>query len=121
MKRRRVGGSGLSVGRLGLGTMTWGSDVDVETARGLLRVLVDAGGDLVDTAPAYGGGRAEELIGRHMRSDLRRDDLVIATKAGFGVRGLPRNGWFPIQRPALPPVDRAGGSAPRCRREGACG
>ncbi len=87
MKRRRVGGSGLSVGRLGLGTMTWGSDVDVETARGLLRVLVDAGGDLVDTAPAYGGGRAEELIGRHMRSDLRRDDLVIATKAGFGVRG----------------------------------
>lgn len=67
--------------------MTWGSDVDVETARNLLRTFVAAGGDLVDTAPSYGGGRAEELIGRHMRSDLRRDDLVIATKAGFGVRG----------------------------------
>ena len=87
MRRRAVGASGLSVGRLGLGTMTWGGDVAPDTARALLRTFVDAGGDLVDTAPAYGGGRAEELLGRFMRSDLRRDDLVIATKAGFGTHG----------------------------------
>lgn len=87
MQRRAVGASGLSVGRLGLGTMTWGGDVSPEVARLLLRDFVAAGGDLIDTAPAYGGGRAEEMIGRFMRSDLRRDDLVIATKAGFGTHG----------------------------------
>ena len=87
MQRRAVGVSGLSVGRLGLGTMTWGGDVSPDTARLLLRDFVAAGGDLIDTAPAYGGGRAEELVGRYLRSDLRRDDLVIATKAGFGTHG----------------------------------
>ena len=87
MQRRAVGVSGLSVGRLGLGTMTWGGDVSPDTARLLLRDFVAAGGDLIDTAPAYGGGRAEELVGRYRRSDLRRDDLVIATKAGFGTHG----------------------------------
>lgn len=87
MQRRAVGSSGLSVGRLGLGTMTWGGDVGFDTARALLHDFVAAGGDLIDTAPAYGGGRAEEMLGRIMRSDLRRDDLVIATKAGFGTHG----------------------------------
>lgn len=87
MQRRSVGASGLMVSRVGLGTMTWGGDVSPDIARVLLRDFVAAGGDLIDTAPAYGGGRAEELIGRFMSSDLRRDDLVIATKAGFGTRG----------------------------------
>lgn len=87
MQRRRVGASGLSVGRLGLGTMTWGGDTLDTDARAMLRRFVEAGGDLIDTAPAYTGGRAEELIGRYMRSDLKRDDLVIATKAGFGTHG----------------------------------
>lgn len=82
-----MGVSGLSVGRLGLGTMTWGGAVSPDIARLLLRDFVAAGGDLIDTAPAYGGGRAEELVGRYLRSDLRRDDLVIATKAGFGTHG----------------------------------
>ncbi len=87
MQRRAVGVSGLSVGRLGLGTMTWGGDLSPATARLLLADFAAAGGDLIDTAPAYGGGRAEELVGRYLRSDLRRDDLVIATKAGFGTHG----------------------------------
>jgi len=90
VQRRQVGACGLSVGRLGLGTMTWGGDTPPDVARTLLRDFVEAGGDLIDTAPAYGGGRAEELIGQYMRSDLRRDDLVIATKAGFGTHGGPQ-------------------------------
>ncbi|MGI5951792.1 MAG: aldo/keto reductase [Brooklawnia sp.] len=87
MQERAVGASGLAVGRLGLGTMTWGGDVGPDMARALLRDFVAAGGNLIDTAPAYGGGRAEELIGRFMRSDFRRDDLVLASKAGFGTHG----------------------------------
>ncbi len=90
MERRTVGNSGLNVGSLGLGTMTWGGDTTSEDAREMMHRFVDAGGDLIDTAPAYGGGRAESLIGRYMQADFRRDDFVIATKAGFGTHGGPQ-------------------------------
>ena len=86
MERRAVGSSGLQVSRLGLGTLTWGRDVPPAQARGLLRRFVEAGGSLVDTAAAYGNGDAERIIGRLIHTDLTRDDLVIATKGGFGVR-----------------------------------
>lgn len=86
MKRRSVGSSGLQVSRLGLGTLTWGRDVPAPQAKGLLRQFVEAGGTLVDTAAAYGNGEAERIIGRLIHTDLARDDVVIATKAGFGVR-----------------------------------
>ena len=86
MKRRSVGSSGLQVSRLGLGTLTWGRDVPAPQAKGLLRRFVEAGGTLVDTAAAYGNGEAERIIGRLIHTDLARDDIVIATKAGFGVR-----------------------------------
>jgi len=86
MERRAVGDSGLQVSRLGLGTLTWGRDVQAAQARALLRKFVEAGGTLVDTAAAYGNGEAERIIGRLIHTDLTRDDVVIATKAGFGLR-----------------------------------
>ncbi len=87
MDRRAVGESGLQVSRLGLGSLTWGRDVPPSQARALLHRFVEAGGTLVDTAAAYGNGDAERIIGRAIHTDLTRDDLVIATKGGFGVRG----------------------------------
>ena len=86
MIRRKVGRSGLSVSPLGLGTMTWGSTTTLTEARDLIRDFVDAGGNLIDTAPAYAAGHAEEMIGRVLRTDVARDDLVVATKAGFAIR-----------------------------------
>ena len=87
MQRRSVGSSGLSVSRLGLGTLTWGRETRLEDARPLLRAFVAAGGSLLDTAAGYAGGDAERIIGRLLRGgDVDRDDLVIATKAGFGIR-----------------------------------
>ena len=86
MERRSVGTSGLSVGRLGLGTMTWGRDTRLDDARDVLRAFVDGGGDLVDTAPAYSRGEAERILGKLLRTDIHRDDVVIATKAGFTFR-----------------------------------
>ncbi|MBK8446506.1 MAG: aldo/keto reductase [Micropruina sp.] len=86
MERRAVGDSGLQVSRLGLGTLTFGRDVQPREARTLLCRFVEAGGSLVDTAAAYGNGDAERIIGRLIHTDLTRDDLVIATKSGFGVR-----------------------------------
>ncbi|MFT8395846.1 aldo/keto reductase [Propionibacterium sp.] len=86
MRTRRVGGSGLEVSRLGLGTMTWGGDTGLDAATKLLTSFAEAGGTLVDTAPAYGDGAAEKILGRLMHTVLRRDRFVLATKAGFGLK-----------------------------------
>jgi len=90
MEQRRVGSSGLQVSRLGLGTLTWGRDTAPQVAYDLMATFVDAGGTLIDTAAAYGAGDAEEILGALMAREFDREDLVIATKAGFGVRGGER-------------------------------
>jgi aryl-alcohol dehydrogenase-like predicted oxidoreductase len=81
-----MGSSGLSVSRLGLGTMTWGRSTDFETAREQLRTFVDAGGTLVDTAHGYSDGAAEEFLGRLIEDEVARDEVVICTKAGISRR-----------------------------------
>jgi len=86
METRQVGASGLYVSRLGLGTLTWGRDTTAEQASGLLELYVDAGGNLIDTAAAYGAGDAERLVGRLLAENGRREEMVIATKAGFVIR-----------------------------------
>jgi aryl-alcohol dehydrogenase-like predicted oxidoreductase len=86
MDTRPVGASGLRVSRLGLGTMTWGRDTSEENARALLEAFCAAGGTLIDTAAAYGAGDSERLIGRLMNEVSHRDDLILATKAGFVIR-----------------------------------
>ncbi|TWG98548.1 aryl-alcohol dehydrogenase-like predicted oxidoreductase [Nocardioides sp. J9] len=80
---RRLGSSGPMVSRLGLGLLTWGTQTPVDEARDQLTVFLEAGGTLVDTAFAYGGGASEETLGSLLRSGFARDDLVIATKAGL--------------------------------------
>jgi aryl-alcohol dehydrogenase-like predicted oxidoreductase len=86
MKQRRVGNTGLSVSRLGLGTMTWGRDTDEHEARDQLVAFCDAGGTLVDTAYTYADGASETLIGELLGSAVARDDVVLASKAGVGIR-----------------------------------
>jgi aryl-alcohol dehydrogenase-like predicted oxidoreductase len=90
MQQRYLGHSGLRVGRLALGTMSWGRDTDEHEAREQLTAFVSAGGTLVDTAAAYGEGASEKtlgaLIGDPVQRVAARDELVIATKAGFTVR-----------------------------------
>ena len=90
MEQRQVGVSGLRVSRLGLGTMTWGRDTTAEQARSLLEMFFEAGGTLIDTAAAYGAGDAERLVGDLISRVTRRDEMVIATKAGFVIRNGQR-------------------------------
>jgi aryl-alcohol dehydrogenase-like predicted oxidoreductase len=82
MKYRRLGNSGLLVSELGLGTMTFGEDsgrgVPAAEARHLIEMYLDAGGNHLDTADVYAGGRAEEIVGEAIR-DVR-DRIVLATK-----------------------------------------
>lgn len=90
MQQRYVGSSGLRVSRLGLGTMTWGKDTDEHEARDQLIAFCEAGGTLIDTAAGYTDGRSEELVGALLGDVVRRDDVVVATKAGIWRRGGER-------------------------------
>jgi aryl-alcohol dehydrogenase-like predicted oxidoreductase len=88
----------LPVSRVGLGTWAmggfqWGGSDDDESVR-TIHVVLDRGINLIDTAPAYGFGHSEEVIGRAIAERGRRDRVVIATKAGLEHRGdaLFRNG-----------------------------
>ncbi|MEO5610185.1 MAG: aldo/keto reductase [Ornithinibacter sp.] len=82
MLTRRLGASGLSVSRLALGTMTWGTRTTPEDAADLLTSFRSAGGTLVDTAHGYAGGAAEELLG-DLLAGPDRDEVVLLTKAGI--------------------------------------
>ncbi|GIF46035.1 aryl-alcohol dehydrogenase-like predicted oxidoreductase [Asanoa ferruginea] len=94
---RTLGRTGLRVSPLALGTMTfgdasWGADDD--TSNEILSRYLDAGGNLVDTANAYMGGRAEEVLGNYLgkRPGLR-DRLVISTKFALSMDPAdPNNG-----------------------------
>jgi aryl-alcohol dehydrogenase-like predicted oxidoreductase len=90
MEYRRVGNSGLVVSELSLGTATfagvgdffgaWG-DTDVNQARGLLDLSLEAGINLFDSADVYSDGASEEVLGEALRG--RRDDVLISTKASL--------------------------------------
>jgi methylglyoxal reductase len=76
---------GLSASAVGLGTWAiggwmWGGTDDA-AAEDAIRAGLDAGITLIDTAPAYGLGHAEEVVGRAIKG--RRDQVVIATKCGL--------------------------------------
>ncbi len=92
MQRRTLGGSDLSVSRICLGTMTFGTPVSPDDAVELIRGAAGLGVDFVDTANMYegyarvagsAGGVAEEIVGRAIAG--RRDDFVVATKLGMKV------------------------------------
>jgi aryl-alcohol dehydrogenase-like predicted oxidoreductase len=81
MEQRRLGGTGLYVSRLALGTMTWGRDTDEDDASSQLKAFLEVGGTLVDTADVYVEGESEKIVGRMLQGVVRREDLVLATKA----------------------------------------
>jgi aryl-alcohol dehydrogenase-like predicted oxidoreductase len=106
VEQRLVGRSGLRVSRLGLGTLTWGRDTDAHEAGELLRSFVDAGGTLLDTAASYGDGAAEELIGTLVGDVVRREDVVLCSKAGLTRRDGTRR-TDPSRATLLADLDRS--------------
>ena len=90
MEMRRAGKSGLTLSRLGLGTMTWGRDTDTHEAADQCRAYIDAGGNFLDTSPTYGDGDSERVIGGMIGTLFHREDVVIATKAGIQLVGGER-------------------------------
>ena len=85
MIRRPLGNTGLQVSLLGFGAGPVGSpELSEADAEALLNGVLDAGINLLDTAPSY--GRSEERIGRALQG--RRGDFVLSTKCGYGVPGV---------------------------------
>jgi aryl-alcohol dehydrogenase-like predicted oxidoreductase len=111
MEYRRVGNSGLVVSELSLGTATfagvgdffgaWGG-TDVDQARRLIELSLEAGINFVDTADVYSDGAAEEVLGQALRG--RRDDVLISTKASLPT-GV--DDWGSARPRLLRAVDRA--------------
>ncbi|HMU84109.1 MAG TPA: aldo/keto reductase [Leptospiraceae bacterium] len=105
MKKRRLGTSSMVVSEIGLGTMTFGSSCDEETAFKIMDLAYESGIDFFDTAEIYPVPpeakwvhRTEEIVGKWMKGKPR-DSIILATK----VCG-PGHGWF------VPPV-RSGKTA----------
>lgn len=89
--------AGARVSRIGLGTWAlggteWGA-VPEKVAVATCLSALERGINLIDTAPIYGHGRAEEMVGKAIRAHGRRDDFFIATKAGleWGSSGIFAN------------------------------
>ena len=77
----------LKVSRIGLGTWAiggwmWGG-TDETAAIAVIHEAIDRGVTLIDTAPAYGFGRSEEIVGKALAEGGRRQHVVIATKVGL--------------------------------------
>jgi aryl-alcohol dehydrogenase-like predicted oxidoreductase len=87
----------LRASRIGLGTWAmggwmWGGTDEEESVR-TIQAALDKGINLIDTAPVYGFGRSEEIVGRAIEESGKRDQLVLATKVGLEWRdgGVFRN------------------------------
>ncbi len=97
MEQREIGQSGIKgsvvvLGSWAIGGWMWGGQDDRESIRAIHSAL-DHGINFIDTAPMYGFGRSEEIVGKAIAG--RRDGLVIATKCGLHWEGPePRKGEF---------------------------
>jgi aryl-alcohol dehydrogenase-like predicted oxidoreductase len=98
MEYRQLGGSGLKVPVLSLGTGSFGGTNEffkgfgtsgVEEARRLVDISLDAGLNMFDSADVYSNGVAEEILGKAIEG--RRDRVLISTKATFRVGSGPND------------------------------
>ena len=98
MEYRQLGGSGLKVSALSFGTSTfggigelfneWGS-TEVDEARRMVDICLEAGVNLFDTADVYSAGRSEEVLGAAIKN--KRNHLLISTKTTFRVGDGPND------------------------------
>ncbi|MEI6573406.1 MAG: aldo/keto reductase [Alphaproteobacteria bacterium] len=99
MLTRKIGRSGISASAVGLGTWAiggwmWGG-ADDKASIDAIHASMDAGITFIDTAPAYGMGRSEEIVGRAIKG--RRDKIVLATKCGL-IWHLQKGNYFFSQK-----------------------
>jgi aryl-alcohol dehydrogenase-like predicted oxidoreductase len=87
MEHIQIGSTQLKSSRIGLGTWAiggwmWGGTDEAQSIA-TIRAAVERGVTLIDTAPAYGFGRSEEIVGKALAESGLRDKVLIATKVGL--------------------------------------
>jgi aryl-alcohol dehydrogenase-like predicted oxidoreductase len=87
MEFTRFGNAGITVSRLCLGTMTYGTPTDrwqwalnEEQSRPFIKKALELGFNFFDTADVYTNGASEEVVGRALKDFAKRDEYVLATK-----------------------------------------
>ena len=91
MEYRRFGPTDMTVSALGFGCWEMGGtygDVDHSELNAAVNRAIDLGINCFDTAPAYGRGESEAVLGRALGS--RRKDVVVVTKCGVGYTDRPK-------------------------------
>jgi aryl-alcohol dehydrogenase-like predicted oxidoreductase len=99
MEYRLLGGSGLKVSALSFGAGTfgggheffdaWGATGDIEAARHMVDICLDAGVNLFDTADVYSDGRSEEVLSKALAG--RRNEVLISTKVTLPMGSGPND------------------------------
>ncbi|MDR5727678.1 MAG: aldo/keto reductase [Terriglobia bacterium] len=101
----RLGKTGLQVSRICLGCMTYGAPakgklkpgshawaLNEEESQPFFRQALDLGINFIDTANVYSGGASEEVLGRFLKANTRREAIVLATKVHGMMREEPNGG-----------------------------
>src|SRR5258708_40219670 len=91
MEIAAIPGTSLGVSRVAIGTWAiggwmWGGTDDAESID-TIRTAIEHGINVVDTAPAYGFGRSEEIVGEALAEGQLRSRVLIATKVGLQWEG----------------------------------
>ena len=99
MLTREIGKSGVKASGVGLGTWAiggwlWGG-TDEDASVAAIQASIDAGITLVDTAPVYGMGRSEEIVGKALKG--RREQVVLVSKCGLVWHSQKGNHFFDQQ------------------------
>ncbi len=92
MEHRTLGNSGIQVSVITVGTWAFGGDVwwgrqEDRDSVAVLRSAIEEGVTTVDTAPIYGRGRSERIIGDFIQKNKLRSSIVLATKVGLSWDG----------------------------------
>lgn len=88
MNQMKLGKTGKTISRMGLGTWSigggpaWGGDKDLKTCIDTIRACPGLGINLIDTAPGYNFGNSEKILGKALEG-MNREDVVIITKCGI--------------------------------------
>src|SRR5450631_1297523 len=91
MEHADIPGTSLKVSRVAIGTWAiggwmWGGTDEAESVS-TIRAALEHGINIIDTAPAYGFGRSEEIVGKAMAEGHLRSRVLIATKVGLEWQG----------------------------------
>ena len=101
MEYKILGRTGLEVSSIGFGTDNFLDPTPEKESTRMLNHALDAGVNLIDTGDVYAGGEAEKMIGRALKNNGRRQDVLISTKVdhGMSIPGKSLDEYIPDLKP----------------------